>query len=158
MWQLMFFCFVVETIALKTAEGDREMKLYAQDPAFNPLDTQFLEALGFEVLADTAGDVVHEKCFLYAPFLEWVVLLPGILKDKKVGLYVGNEVLADYGQFRGAVGVGGGDEERDRVVKSCNEIGRGFLKGREMVRVSRFEEYGVALEGLVVYLVDNGEV
>lgn len=59
-------------------------------------------------------------------------------------LYVGNEILDDYGMYAQT------SEKRERL-EECNEVGRRWGEGREMVRLVEFEKHGNALNGMVVY-------
>jgi hypothetical protein len=120
------------------------IELYAQEPAFNTLDTTFLAALGIRVLPTGAQHHISSTTFLFAPFVDWNLMLPTFLKDRDPELYIGNEILADYSRFAQA-------EEKRRVLAECNRMGEGFLRGRERVRLAGFELHEHALEGLVLY-------
>jgi hypothetical protein len=150
LWQLALFFSVIETIS----PNNQSLGFWAQDPEFNALDIEFLEALGFTVLENTAQEHITETSFAYAPFLDWQVLLPEILKDRDPGLYIGNEILEDYTQYGYVVRTSdgeGGDRARDGMVMDCNAIGSRFLEGRKRVDIPRFEGHELALAGLVGY-------
>lgn len=78
------------------------------------------------------------------------MLLPIFLKDKEPVLYVGNEVLDDYGAFAQS-------EEKRQKLDECNELGREWLKKRSVVKLDEFEMHPHALNGMVVYWVEGSE-
>lgn len=59
-------------------------------------------------------------------------------------LYVGNEILDDYGMYAQS------SEKKERLDE-CNEVGRKWLAGRRVVKLTEFEKHGNALNGMVVY-------
>jgi hypothetical protein len=120
------------------------MNLYAQDPAFTPLDTAFLSALNISVLTSSIESHITPSSFVFAPFVDWFLLLPLFLQNKDPELYIGNEVLENYRPFANT-------DEKRVVLAECNRLGKVFLEGREKRKVPEFELHGAALEGLVVY-------
>lgn len=139
LWQLVLFLDVVK-------QGGKEsgVKMYAQDPAFTPLDKDFLKYFDITTLDSGIEEHITRECFVFSPFVDWFVLLPTFLADRDLAVYVGNEVLGDYGAY--AQG-----EDKKGKLGECNELGTKFLEGREMVRVKDFECHAYALNGMVVY-------
>jgi hypothetical protein len=123
--------------------------MYAREPAFNALDINFLSQLLSITVLDTNEHTqshITPSSFIFAPFVDWFILLPHYLKNKDPELYLGNEILTEYARFAGA------DEEKRAVVGECECVGSAFLKGRKRVRLVEFELHGNALNGLVVHL------
>jgi len=79
------------------------MKVYAQEPLFTDLDKEFLRGMGYEIRQDNAADFITDASFVYAPFLDWQILLPKFLKERDPLLFIGNEVLGEYDQYKGSV-------------------------------------------------------
>lgn len=126
---------------------------YAQDPAFTPLDTEFLSLLSITTLESGLENKITSESFVYSPFVDWFLLLPTFLAGKEPVLYVGNEILDDYGIFAQS-------REKKERLEECNEIGNKWLEGRRMVRLKEFEKHANALNGMVVYWregKDDGE-
>lgn len=146
MWQLVLFRFLTQLLSPSALP----LKLYAQEPAFTPLDTAFLKSLDVGVVADGVQAYIDARSFVYAPFVDWFVLLPGFLRGRDPEVYVGNEVLGDYA-------VVANSEEKRGVLATCDEVGRNFLAGREKRVVPGFEGHGSAMEGLVLYWKEEGE-
>lgn len=136
LWQLVLFLDVVKHA------GDVQM--YAQDPAFTPLDKEFLTHLDITTVEAGIEKYVSPEAFVYSPFVDWFILLPMFLADRNPAVYVGNEVLGDYAAY--AQG-----EDKKEKLGECNELGEKFLKGREMVKVKGFECHAHALNGMVIY-------
>ncbi|KAF1988923.1 hypothetical protein K402DRAFT_419256 [Aulographum hederae CBS 113979] len=159
LWQLVLFMFVVEE--LRQSRKGEEMEVFAQEPRFTDLDVEFLTALGVDVVQPPeAKNRIEETSFLYAPFLQWEVLLPGVLHDARPTLFLGNDVagMAAMLQELGKYGLGvtshsgqEGDEISMDVVAECAKIARDFwdlYQGRG--DVGSFEEHETALRGLVM--------
>ncbi|KAF9696557.1 hypothetical protein EKO04_005453 [Ascochyta lentis] len=146
MWQLVLFVSVVSHMRKKNLE----VKLYAQEPAFTPLDHEFLSLLGIGVCTDDIQTHITIHSFVFSPFVDWYILLPIFLNGKEPVLYVGNEILDDYGAFAQS-------EEKREKLEECNELGEKWLAKRDMVRLRDFEMHPHALNGMVVYRVKNGE-
>ncbi|KAF2015580.1 hypothetical protein BU24DRAFT_421871 [Aaosphaeria arxii CBS 175.79] len=146
MWQLVFFMSVLK-IVLKDRNNE-DIKLYAQEPAFTSLDTEFLASLPHPIVAVTQSieDYISGKSLVFAPFVDWTLLLPVFLKDKDPELYVGNEVLDDYKIYAG-------NPENEAARETCEKIGSAFLVDREMSRVngSGSDAFTDSVQGLVVY-------
>lgn len=87
---------------------------------------------------------------MFAPFVDWDLLLSVFLKDKDPEVYVGNDVLDDYTPYANT-------ETKMKVLEECNGLGKRFLQGRGGVRVPEFGVHAHALNGLVVYLKNAGE-
>jgi hypothetical protein len=121
-----------------------DIQCYAQDPAFTPLDIDFLSLLNIQVLDSNLESKVTNESFVYSPFVDWFLLLPSFLKDKSPGLYVGNEILDNYSPYAQTT-------EKQEKLEECNEIGRSWLQGRETVKLDEFEMHANALNGMVVY-------
>jgi len=146
LWQLVLFVHVVEQLRTQCPE----IKLYAQEPAFTPIDTSFLGLLGFEALG--AGIEMHigMHTFVYAPFVDWHLLLPLFLQGKDPPLYVGNEILDDYTVYAQV-------EEKKKKVDECNQLGHAFLQHRDMVKLGAFSLHAHALNGMVAYVKKEQE-
>jgi hypothetical protein len=120
------------------------MQHYAQDPAFTPLDIEFLKLLGVQVLDSDLEGKIADKSFVYSPFVDWFLLLPTFLKNKSPVLYVGNEILDDYSPYAQTT-------EKKEKLEECNAIGKTWLEGRGMVKLGEFEMHANALNGMVMY-------
>ncbi|KAF2264165.1 hypothetical protein CC78DRAFT_580673 [Lojkania enalia] len=140
LWQLVLFRAVVR---LATKPGPH-VCLYAQEPAFTSLDISFLAALNITVLESNIESHISPTSFVFAPFVDWNILLLIFLKSKDPLLYIGNEVLDDYGPYAKS-------EEKEKIMKECNELGKSFLQGRACARISEFKLHPHALNGLAVY-------
>lgn len=121
------------------------MPCYAQDPAFTPLDTEFLSLLCITALDAGLENKITSRSFVYSPFVDWFLLLPTFLAGRNPVLYVGNEILDDYSMYAQS------SEKRERLDE-CNEVGRKWLAERRVVRLREFEKHANALNGMVVYL------
>ncbi|KAJ4295042.1 hypothetical protein N0V90_007050 [Kalmusia sp. IMI 367209] len=135
---------------VKEAQSDSSLTLYAQEPAFTPLDTAFLSRLDVTTLPSSIETHITSTSFVFAPFVDWYLLLPQFLKQKEPDLYIGNEILSSYGPFANT-------NEKIDVLEECNELGKSFLEGRERRRVPEFEEHGSALEGLMIYWKEHDD-
>jgi hypothetical protein len=87
---------------------------------------------------------VTASSFVYSPFVDWFLLLPTFLAGRDPVLYVGNEILDDYGMYAQS-------EEKKERLEECNEVGKKWLVGRQVVKLREFEKHGNALNGMVVY-------
>jgi len=137
MWQLVLFMDVILHL-------DKEVRMYAQDPAFTSIDMEFLRLLSITVVDTGIESHISPRSFVFSPFVDWYVLLPTFLKDKDPVLYVGNEILDDYGVYAQT-------EDKKEKLGVCNELGKRFLEGRESVKVREFEGHAHALNGMSVY-------
>jgi hypothetical protein len=137
MWQLVLFLDVIEHLGT-------DIQTYAQDPAFTPLDIQFLHLLS--IITVTTGIEAHimVASFVFSPFVDWYMLLPVFLASRHPVLYVGNEIMDDYGAYAQT-------KEKREKLGECNELGKKFLQVREYVKLRDFESHAHALEGMVVY-------
>ncbi|KAJ4355374.1 uncharacterized protein N0V89_003390 [Didymosphaeria variabile] len=140
MWQLVLFRAVVKTVQQEGVP----LALYAQEPAFTPIDISFLSRLKITATSSGIESRITSRSFIYAPFVDWYILLPLFLKEKDPELYIGNEILGSYGTYANT-------KEKKDVLEECNGLGKKFAKGRERRRVPDFEEHGNALEGLMIY-------
>lgn len=127
------------------------MKLYAQEPAFTSLDHDFLSLVSINVCANDIATHITPQSFVFSPFVDWYLLLPIFLKDKDPVLYVGNEILDDYGAYAQS-------EEKREKLEECNILGQGWLAKRNVVKLRDFEMHPHALNGMVVYWINAGEV
>jgi hypothetical protein len=127
-----------------------EIELYAQEPAFTPLDHEFLSLLSIDVCTDDIATHITPRSLVFSPFVDWYILLPIFLKGKDPVLYVGNEILDDYGAFAQS-------EEKRVKLEECNESGRNWLGKRGTAKLREFEMHPHALNGMVVYWVERGE-
>ncbi|RYN55860.1 hypothetical protein AA0120_g9819 [Alternaria tenuissima] len=142
LWQLVLFIAVVER--LKDDNKDTKLGCFAQDPAFTPLDVEFLSLLSITVLESDLQSRITSQSFVYSPFVDWFLLLPVFLKSKDPVLYVGNEILDDYSVYAQT-------KEKKERLEECNEVGKKWTEGREKVALREFEKHGNALNGMVVY-------
>lgn len=124
--------------------------IYAQEPAFNALDLSFLRALEITICSADIESRISSSSFVFAPFVDWYILLPLFLKDKDPELYVGNEILDNYRTFSNTL-------EKQKVLSECNELGKKFAGQRERRRVPDFELHANALNGLMVYWREEEE-
>lgn len=63
---------------------------------------------------------------------------------------MGNEILDDYGAFAQS-------EEKRVKLEECNELGRKWLRKRDVVRLGELKLHPHALNGMVVYWIEGGE-
>ncbi|KAL1799176.1 hypothetical protein ACET3X_003213 [Alternaria dauci] len=140
LWQLVLFVDVVER--LKADNKDTELRCFAQDPAFTPLDVEFLSQLSITVLESDLQSYITSQSFVYSPFVDWFLLLPTFLKSKDPVLYVGNEILDDYSVYAQT-------KEKKERLEECNEVGKKWVEGREKVALREFEKHGNALNGMI---------
>ncbi|KAJ4984686.1 hypothetical protein SVAN01_09800 [Stagonosporopsis vannaccii] len=146
MWQLVLFMSVVSHL-----QKSREVKLYAQEPAFTSIDHEFLSLLSVHVCADDIANHITPRTFVFSPFVDWYILLPGFLKGRDPVLYVGNAILDDYSAF-------GQSEEKRAKLEECNDLGTKWLGKRDMTKMGEFEMHPHALNGMVVYtLGESGD-
>lgn len=82
--------------------------------------------------------------------MDWFLLLPTFLADRDPVLYIGNEILDDYSMYAQS-------EEKKEKLQECNEVGKKWLVGRQVVKLCEFEKHGNALNGMVVYLRVTGD-
>lgn len=161
MWQLVLFMAVVKIceyptrpwsfcVQLTNAVQDHNptITLHAQEPIFTPLDTAFLSTLSITALSTGIESQITPTSFVFAPFVDWYILLPIFLKGRDPDLYIGNEILGDYKVYANT-------KEKEMVLVDSNTVGAKFVIGRERRRVPDFEEHGSALEGLMVYWRDD---
>jgi hypothetical protein len=135
MWQLVLFLSIASSSS---------MPKFAQDPAFTPIDTEFLSLLNITTTETGIEEHINETTFVYSPFVDWFVLLPVFLKGKDPAVYVGNEVLGEYDAYAT-------DGEKAGKLGECNALGKSFLASRECVKLKDFEQHAHALNGMVVY-------
>lgn len=140
MWQLVLFL----DIAKHLGGAKTKVQLYAQEPAFTTLDISFCQLLNIEVEDSRIESHISPSSFVFSPFVDWFILLPIFLKGKDPTLYVGNEILDDYGAFAQT------DEKRAKLEES-NGLGKTFLKARDCVKLKDFERHAHALNGMVLY-------
>lgn len=131
--------------------SSKEVKLYAQEPAFTSLDHEFLALLSINVCADDIATHITPDSFVFSPFVDWFMLLPLFLKEKDPVLYVGNEILDDYGAFAQS-------EEKREKLKECNELGQQWLEKRCGAKLREFEMHPHALNGMIVYWVETEQL
>jgi hypothetical protein len=118
--------------------------LYAQEPQFTPLDISFLSTLSVTVLSTGVERHITTSSFVFAPFVDWPLLLRDFLQGKDPQLYIGNEVLSDYTLVASSA-------DKQSALSICNEEGKKFLESRAERRVAAFELHGSALDGLTMY-------
>jgi hypothetical protein len=140
MWQLVLFMEIIQLLK----GSDKNVKIYAQDPAFTTLDIEFLELLNITKMASGIESNITPRSFVFSPFVDWYILLPTFLKDKDPELYVGNEILNDYAPYVQT-------EDKREKVRECNDLGKALLEGKESVKLKDFEEHAHAFSGMVIY-------
>jgi hypothetical protein len=164
MWQLVLFVGVVELreyslqtpallylqLTTTVRESHPTLTLHAQEPAFTPLDISFLATLSITTISSDIESHITPTSFVFAPFVDWYLLLPIFLRNKDPELYIGNEILGDYKVYANT-------KEKEEALKESNEVGGRFVVGRERRKVPGFEEHGSALEGLMVYWREDDE-
>jgi hypothetical protein len=143
LWQLVLFVDVVKYLGT-----EEEMKMYAQDPAFTPLDIDFLALLNITTTKTGIEEHITIESFVFSPFVDWFILLPMFLKGKDPAFYVGNEILDDYATYAQS------DEKKGNLEES-NAIGKSFLEKRDKIKLSEFEEHAHALNGMVIYTIST---
>lgn len=121
-----------------------DVKVYAQDPAFTPVDISFLSSLDIQVKDPGIQSHISTRTFVYSPFVDWYLLLPTFLQTRDPELYIGNEILDDYTAYAQT-------EDKRNKLDECNQLGRRFLDSRDVARLEDFELHAHALNGLVVY-------
>ncbi|OCL08463.1 hypothetical protein AOQ84DRAFT_388818 [Glonium stellatum] len=156
LWQLVLFMDVVQNVS---REGET-VSLFAQEPLFNDLDKSFLNALDVTILQGgtsrvVAGDIntyITPRSFVYAPFLQWNVLLPYVLKGNDPALYIGNDISLTILQLQHHLS----DTSVPKSdIKEWLAIAEGFLLGRCKISVPNFELLQHSLEGLKIYWKDS---
>ncbi|OCK89497.1 uncharacterized protein K441DRAFT_278698 [Cenococcum geophilum 1.58] len=156
LWQLVLFMDVVQ----KVSRDGETISLFAQEPIFNDLDKSFLHALKITVLqGETSrvvpGDVntyITRRSFVYAPFLQWNVLLPYVLKDKDPALYIGNDISHTIHQLQRHLA------DTSLALSNIEEwlaIAEKFRLGRFTTAIPSFELLQHSLEGLMIYWKDS---
>jgi hypothetical protein len=158
MWQLVLFLGVVDMgtrchyasvqsaelmVSLVSTDGTT-IELYAQEPIFTPLDEAFLAALNITVLPSSIESHITSASFVFAPFVDWDLLLSVFLKEKDPALYIGNDMLDDYSLYANT-------EKKKQILEECNELGKNFLEKRSGFKVPEFGLHAHALNGLMVY-------
>lgn len=133
-----------ELINFLVSRKGAAIKMFAQEPIFTPLDVAFLSALDITVLPLDIETNIANTSFVFAPFVDWDLLLSTILKEKDPELYVGNDMLDDYSLFANT-------EKKKQVLEECNELGRKFLDGRNGTKIPEFALHAHALNGLRIY-------
>jgi len=150
-WQLVLFTSIIQH--LNSSSSNKTLQVYAQDPAFTPIDIEFLHLLNISTTPSGIESHITPKSFVYSPFVDWFILLPMFLKGKDPVLYVGNEILDDYGAYARS------GEKKEKLAE-CNELGKLFLDGRESVKAKDFQLHAHALNGMNIYwkvTTDNSE-
>ncbi|KAH8726565.1 hypothetical protein GQ44DRAFT_613700 [Phaeosphaeriaceae sp. PMI808] len=143
MWQLVLFVDVIQHLDEKS-KGYKKVQMYAQDPAFTPLDIEFLKVIDIMSIERDIEKHIMVESFVYSPFVDWYLLLPTFLASKDPVLYVGNEILDDYSAY---AQTGEKKEKQDE----CDKLGRTFLNGRESMKLRDFELHAHALNGMIMY-------
>lgn len=108
--------------------------------------------LSISVTETVIANHITPATFVFAPFVDYYVLLPLFLKGRDPPLYIGNEVQDCYVYLTDAA-----VRDREGLKEECNGIGRRFLEGREMVRLGEFSLHTNGLEGLVVFWKKDGD-
>jgi hypothetical protein len=138
LWQVVLFMDVVKLLQ----QDNPSLTLHAQEPAFTSVDVEFLATSSINSVEANIETHITRTSFVFAPFVDWYILLPVFLKH--------NEVLSDYAVYANS-------EEKRKVLGESNGVGAAFAKGRERRRVPGFEEHAQALEGLMVYWKEEEE-
>ena len=80
------------------AVDGKKIKLIAQDPIFGPMDKEFLEYMGFEIMeTPKAFEFIDEHSFVYAIHCYWNIY-DEISKGPRPAVLIGND-LEGVGQF-----------------------------------------------------------
>lgn len=141
MLQLVFFLDIVNFLQATTNQPPKALKLYAQEPDFQPLDRQFLSNLAVQVLpCPQAVECIGVNTFLYTPYLDWKVTLVS-LAGRDPLLYVGVDInnmidtVADSDAFDYCVlseeRVGKAGATRGKDAAAIGTVAARFLVGRE---------------------------
>jgi hypothetical protein len=70
-----------------------KLSMWAQDPAFTPTDVVVLGDLGIEVVPiPQAVERIDSRSLVFVPFVDGVVLLPEILGNRDIGVYIGSDI------------------------------------------------------------------
>lgn len=123
--------------------------MYAQEPAFTPLDQEFLDSLGVKTLDVIPGDKglgatsqhLGENTFVFEPFID---MNAGMLEDllgEGVGLYIGSSI-------RGIL-------ER-RGQSQVQTLAKEFHDGHQMLKFPAFEIDPNVMDGMGIYWKEEG--
>ena len=131
----------------------KRIKRYIQEPRFTQLDKQFFSYLSITVLeSPAASDIVNHETFLYAPFLQWTILLPGFLQSRHDPNLVITAALDELSSSDIDLKLGKDSEkytsdQKESFIQTANR----FLNRMFGMKVPEFDEYPAALMGLTCY-------
>lgn len=125
--------------------GTNNIQLFAREPRFTSLDEAFLQALNIKAVSTNEEIQPHitPSSFVFAPYVDWTIMLPLYLKDRDPMLYLGNKVQDNYERLRG--------NQSSSNTRECGEIGKAFLLGKSTFRVPDFPLDMHALRDLRAY-------
>jgi len=138
--------------------------MYAQDPAYNEIDVEFLRTLGVTVIQDLEGyNLITENSVTYTPgaemFVEMQVLQqqPGVLLTGKLDWYwrnekgqactnrvsLGDDMLTTMNESANSGSISGRDKRDDtstnqKLERGC-QIFETFLGGKQYVSLPQFD-------------------
>ncbi|TKA67875.1 hypothetical protein B0A49_07251 [Cryomyces minteri] len=158
LWQLVAFTSIVSAVS----KGSTAIKIWAQDPCFTSLDTEFLESLGITVVQHPqAKQHITEKTFLYAPFVDWSITLDFALDETDPSLYIGTDIeqimdtleriskTYEYDRYT--------SEEKTVDTERYIAIAERFCKGRDTCAFPKYEGQAYWQDGLKIYWKEEAE-
>jgi hypothetical protein len=162
LWQLAVFLSISELVssADRPEEGAR-VRLYAQEPRFTPTDHEIFSCYYVEVLdGNNARDYITPNTIVFAPFLQWTVMLLDILNDRDPAMCISIDIREALDQIEPKIRGGCTRltlEGRQVDLERCSSVGKTFLAARGDVGFPEFELDVHALGGLRIYerLVDG---
>ncbi|KAF2423481.1 hypothetical protein EJ08DRAFT_447649 [Tothia fuscella] len=165
-WQLVVFLSLSELLSTSPKpRGNRTIKLYAQEPRFTAADRTIFQSYGITVLENLdARNYITPNIIIYAPFLQWTIMLQDILRDQNPAMCISLNIRDALDQIviKLKSGCSGASFEGTslgrREMESCVTVGEAFLVGREDVEFPDFELDANALRGLRIYTKVVGDV
>ncbi|KAF2497288.1 hypothetical protein BU16DRAFT_581236 [Lophium mytilinum] len=137
--QLTIFLDIVDI--LSTAQGGRQIKIYASDPAFERIDKAFLKKLGIKVVKE-AEEHVTSSTFVYSPFCPWYVGVAAIRHSPQLYLGVSIQLIMDLHEPRQEPQYGFDMTEEQAATTEK------FLQTRVMQSFPGLEHYPDSEEGM----------
>ncbi|KAK5018517.1 hypothetical protein LTR16_002294 [Cryomyces antarcticus] len=158
LWQLVAFTSIVSALS----KGSTSIKIWAQDPCFTSLDTEFLESLGVTVVQHPqAKQHITEKTFLYAPFVDWSITLDFALDETDPSLYIGTDIKQIMDTLERISKAHEYDcytsEEKAVDTDHYIAIAERFCKGRDVCAFPKYEGQAYWQDGLKIYWKEEAE-